>query len=101
MLLKSLTTGLLVIGLVCLLIGPVFLGPRPTERRALAVYSVRFSTYLAVTTSCFLGAAIGSVMLVRRARERFRNESRQNFEDLIEGALHAHRPKPTQNDPNP
>lgn len=95
MLLKAATTCLLVIGLVCLLLGPVLLGRRPTERRALAIYSVRFSAYLTLTTTCFLGAAIGSVMLVRRARERYRAEVRENLDDLIEGALNAHRTQPT------
>jgi hypothetical protein len=88
--LKTLATFFLVFGIFLALGFPWIVGVRPLEKVALEQYVVRFGAYLIVTMVCFVAAAACAVVWMRKERERFQAESRQNLEDLIEASLKSH-----------
>lgn len=88
--LKALTTFFLVFGIFLAMGFPWLVGAKPHDKVALEHYLVRFGIYLIVALLCFVSAAICALLLIRRTREQYRAESRQNLEDLIESALKSH-----------
>ena len=95
--LKIVTTGLLVAGLGLLIAWPWIVGPRPVgaakteaERKELARYGLKALSYFAVTTSAFLGAAAGAVLIIRRTRREFVDHEKQIVRGLVEGSLKDH-----------
>jgi len=93
--LKVWTTFALIGGLLLLMVWPWLLGPYPKagSQRELRSYSVRFVSFVALDLLAFAGAAIGATLLAKRAREEYRERSRQNFESLIEGTRQDHQAK--------
>ncbi len=110
--LRFVTTTLLLFGLLLLLAWPWAVGSRPRlsmqeiraegyteaqqaqvlERRN-QVYFVRFSTYVLLLFLSFAGAAVGASLMMRRVRGEFRETTRTNLTELIEGTLHDHHKK--------
>lgn len=87
--LKALVTASFVLGLLGLLSWPwVVARPTPGPDAPLAernVYAVRVTLYTVGLIVLMGGTAIGALILVRRARQEYRRQSRENFENLIEG----------------
>lgn len=72
---------------------PMIVGAPPqdrTDRRALADYASRSTTMFGVLLAIFFVTAILAWLLVRRARAEFREVSRRNLDELIEGTLRDH-----------
>lgn len=91
--LKVLTTTAFVFGLLCLLLWPLLLGPRPgpgASRQDLARYGLRFLTYYGVTSAAFVATAVFAVLLARQTRREYLERTRENLQDLIEGTLRDH-----------
>jgi hypothetical protein len=93
--LKVWTTVSLATGLILLMMWPWLLGPYPPKQstRELRSYSVRFVAFVALDLLAFAGAGIGAALLTRRAREEYRELSRENFEALIESTRQDHQAK--------
>ncbi len=94
---RVVTTSLLILGLILLLAWPFVVGGRPAEtapRREMAEYGLRVLIYFGLTCATFLGAAIGALVVARRAREEFLEKQSENLNDLLEGTLRDHTPKP-------
>jgi len=98
--LRAATTFLMVFGLI--LSGGFFwvlqARPHTQDKLQLERYSVVLGGYLILTIICFLGAALCAILLVRKVREEYRAETRNNLEMLVETTLHSHQKKPTSND---
>ena len=94
MLLRGVTTFFLVLGLFLAFAFPWFVGPKPQSHAALGPYSVKFGIYVLALLACFIAACICALLLVRKAREAYREESRHNLEFLIESSLRTHQKKP-------
>lgn len=71
---------------------PWALGPRPTggTRRALAQWAAQSMGYTMVAMIAFVLAAVGALLILRKQREAFRDEARENIRELIEGSLRDH-----------
>ena len=94
MLLRGVTTFFLVLGLFLAFAFPWVVGPKPHSHAELGPYSVKFGIYVLALLACFIAACICALLLVRRAREAYREESRRNLEFLIESSLRTHQKKP-------
>lgn len=85
--LKWLTSGFIVAGVLVTLSMPVVLGKPPRkgspvrESRAYAVRGLAATGILLVTV---IGAGVGAFLLVRRARDEYREESMANMRALLE-----------------
>jgi hypothetical protein len=92
MFLKVLTTALVVCGLAMVLAIPYVLGQRPEEggRLELAQYGTRVLTFFALTCFVWIGAAVCSILMVRRAKVEFLQDQGENIRSLIEGTLKDH-----------
>lgn len=96
---RALTTALLVLGLCLVAAWPWVLAAKPSGVRELQVYSVWFGIYLTSMFTAFLGAAAFAILVARRARRQYFEESKQNLQELIEGTLSDHRgPKSSVDD---
>ena len=91
--LKILTTALVIFGLALMVMWPAFIGKQPVEREELARWLLRASFYVMTILVSLVGAAIGAVVLSRRAREEYRAQADANMRDLIEGTLSDHKTK--------
>lgn len=72
---------------------PMIVGVPPRDRsdkQALADYAARSTTMFGVLLAIFFLTAVLAWLLVRRARAEFRETSRRNLEELIEGTLRDH-----------
>lgn len=94
--LKATTNALLVAGLVAALSFPWTVGARPAGRAEVREYLIRFGFWLLIVLGAFLGAAVCAILMIRKAREEYRAESRQNFDDLIESTLRTHKAQGTK-----
>ena len=113
MLLKTLTTLFIVIGVLLALSFPWVVGPTPpllhrksamattiltpAQRSQLLVekkYSLRLGLYLTSLLVCFVAASICAVILARKVRLAYQEEARQNLEFLIESSLRTHQKQP-------
>ena len=99
MLLRILTTFFILFGMILTFGFPWLLRTRPhnANRVALEHYSVLFGSYLIITMLCFVAAAVCAVLMVRQVRDSYRQQSRQNLEELVESALRQHK-KPGASD---
>lgn len=95
MFLKILTTAFVVCGLALLFAMPALVGSKPggEDKLELAQYGTRLLTYFVVTSAVWIGAAVGAIMVARRARLKYLEEQRENLTGLIEGALRDHERK--------
>jgi hypothetical protein len=91
--LKILTTALVIFALGLMVSWSFIIGEKPTEKEALAQWAVRLGFYVMTILISFVGAAIGAVVLSRRAREEYRAQAEANMRELIEGTLSDHKTK--------
>ena len=96
MLVKVVTTALVLIGLAMLVGLPLVLRERPTDgdQAALAKYGAWLLTYFGVMCLIWLSAALCAVLVMRDARRRLAQEQRENLRGMIEGTLRDHERKP-------
>src|SRR5258708_4047457 len=113
MLLKTLTTLFIVVGVILAFSFPWVVGPTPKlihrtpamargestpgQRSQLLEekkFSLRFGIYLTSLLTCFLAASICAVILARKVRLAYQEEARQNLEFLIESTLRTHQKQP-------
>jgi hypothetical protein len=93
--LKGVTTFLVFLG-ICLFGGFFWVladHPKQGDRLAMEKYSVLLGAYLIVTVLCFASAAFCAILLVRRVREEYQAQSRENLEMLVETAMYSHKKK--------
>lgn len=90
--LRFLTPFFLILGIALSLGFPWVVKARPHGggRIALEHYSLAFGSYLLVTMFSFIAAAVCAIFMVRKVRESYRDQSRQNLQDLVESALRQH-----------
>ena len=95
MLLKVITTTLVITGLVLLLTIPFLMASKPVDGtdKELAEYSVKILLVFGATCISWLAAAISSVFLLRRTRKEFSANQKENMKGLIEGTLRDHENK--------
>ncbi|MFZ4506313.1 MAG: hypothetical protein ACOYON_01280 [Fimbriimonas sp.] len=94
--LKIATTAFLILGLT-MLAGWAWILPRPpkgSSRVAVREYTLRSSIYLTILMGSLLGAGAGAFVIGRRAKQEFLEESKRNFDALVEGTLADHRREP-------
>ncbi len=87
--LKALTGVLIGLGIVIMLGWPVLVGIPPKRQSSLQVkrgFVIRTVTAMSLLVVSVAGAGVGSVILLRRAREEYRQQAMANMRDLIEGA---------------
>ncbi|MEA2551892.1 MAG: hypothetical protein QOJ65_68 [Fimbriimonadaceae bacterium] len=94
MLLRAATTFLMLFGLVLSLGYPWIIGPKPALHAQQGPFAIRLGVYMILIICSFLGAAVCAILMMRRAREAYREETRQNLEDLIETTLRTHQHRP-------
>ena len=64
------------------------LGPKPTEKASAEVkleFLSRGAVLVGFALFCFILACIGSLLIVRRAREEYNEARTENLKELIEG----------------
>lgn len=91
--LKIATTTSLLLGLMLLAAWPWVVGSRPpaeAPRKELADYLTRFVWYMGATVMTFVVTAFLAILVMRRAREEYREASMRNLEALIEGTRQDH-----------
>ena len=94
--LKLATTAFLILGLTMLAGWAWILPRRPkaASRPAVREYTLRSSIYLTILMGSLLGAGAGAFIIGRRAKQEFLEESRRNFDALVEGTLADHQREP-------
>lgn len=92
MLLKYLTTTLVVAGLALLLLWPFAVGARPKSapRQVQVEWGQRALVYFGVTCGVWLSCATSALFLVRQSRRNLIDWQRDNLKSLVEGTLHDH-----------
>ena len=92
MLVKVVTTALVLLGLAMLVGLPFVLGERPPEddQVALARYGAWLLTYFGVTCLVWLSAAMGAVFVARNARRQLVDDQKENVRTLVEESLRDH-----------
>lgn len=101
MLLRAATTFFMVLGLFLAFAFPWLVGAKPHTHAELAHYSVRFGVYVMSLLGCFIAACICALILVRKVRESYREETRQNLEFLLESTLRTHQKQSETAQPKP
>lgn len=83
---RLLTTLCIVGGLALFLAWPWVAGQKPRSRPELVAYSRRMTAYVGGLLACMVGAGVGSVLILRQAKEDYRRASLENMRNLVEGA---------------
>ena len=99
--LKLFTTAMLLITLLLLIERPAIVGPvphRPAKRLEALAYSERALAFTGVLIVSITSAGVGSILLVRRANEEYRQLSMANMQALIEGTIEDHKKKASDGD---
>jgi hypothetical protein len=87
--LKILTTISLIAGFALLIGFPLIVGSPPAKgasKRDLANYSRRASGVLGGFVLCIVASGIGSYLVIRQARQEYREQAAKNVSDLLEAA---------------
>lgn len=90
---KAITTALLVTGLLMLVLWPKFVGPTPATdapRAAKRQYLRYAAFYVSGILVCIFGAAVGAVFVARQMRNEYREQAKENLNELLEGTLKDH-----------
>ncbi|MBV6458002.1 MAG: hypothetical protein HONBIEJF_01124 [Fimbriimonadaceae bacterium] len=94
--LKIWTTAFFLTGVVLLVGWPWIVGPKPADtatKQELARYGLRVLMYFGLTATVFLVTAILALLVMRRTRKEFLEESGKNLQGLIESTLEDHAQK--------
>ena len=95
MLVKVVTTALVLLGLAMVAALPFVLRERPADgdQAALARYGAWLLTYFGATCLIWLSAALCAVLVMRNARKQLAEDQKENLRDMIERTLHDHERK--------
>lgn len=94
--LRVFTTAMMVVAFCLMCLYPFALQHRPHRTDPKPVRVRYLQKMLALNTGMILsfsGAAICSILIIRRAREEYRSQAEQNMRILVEGALADHERK--------
>lgn len=94
--LKIWTTACFLTGTALLVGWPWIVGAKPEEnavKQELARYGIRVLMYFGLTATVFLVTAILALLVMRRTRQEFLEESGKNLQGLIESTLEDHAQK--------
>lgn len=94
--LKIWTTACFLTGIVLLVGWPWIVGAKPSDtatKQDLARYGLRVLMYFGLTATIFLVTAILALIVMRRTRQEFLEESGKNLQGLIESTLEDHAEK--------
>lgn len=92
--LKIATTASFITGLIMLTLWPVVVGTKPEGRGVeLRHYALRYGYYLLALLFVFILTCVLALFLLRKQREEFRAEAKENLRELIEGTLKDHERK--------
>lgn len=100
-LIKILTTFCILIAVLLMVGWPAWVGSMPGKESKKSVKLAFVQRGLAVAsglTFVVIGAGVGAFVLMRRAREEYRQASIENMKDLIEGAREDHLSKDKDGD---
>ena len=92
--LRLTTTALMIFGLMMLFMSGLIVGERPptnSPRAAKITYLRRSALYVGLESVALIGSIVGAWLIVRRARHDFREQSKENFQSLLEGTLRDHK----------
>ncbi len=81
--LRLLMTLFTLLGLGVLISFPWFVGAKPVGKEALVAYSTRLAIYINVVLVSFFLAGVFAVLLARKIREEYRQQSLKNLADLL------------------
>jgi hypothetical protein len=87
--LKILTTAALILGFGLLIGFPAIVGSRPpkgSSKRENVAYSRRASNVLRGFVVCIIASGVGSYLVIRQARQEYRELAAKNMRDLLEAA---------------
>ena len=87
--LKIFTTIALIAGFALLIGFPLIVGAPPAKgasKRDIANYSRRASGVLGGFVLCIVASGIGSYLVIRQARQEYREQAAKNVRDLLEAA---------------
>ncbi len=93
--LRVLTTFLLIFGVVWLLSWAWIIGPPPPPKPPKPVaraYAMRISAYLGVLVVTVVASGVCAALVVRQAKQEYREFATRNLKDLVEGSLNDHKP---------
>ncbi len=89
--LKSVTTVLLVAGLLFLLAWPVVVGHKPQPHTdAYRDWVVRFATYVMLSVLIWVSVALSALFTVRGIRKQLARERAENLRALLEASSSDH-----------
>jgi hypothetical protein len=93
---KLFTSLSLIVGFLLLVSWPWIVGKRPpagSPRSAYAAYSRRAAGYVGGLVVCMVASGVGATLVIRRAREEYRQQAMANLKGLVEGSLQDHQKK--------
>ncbi|MCL6624898.1 MAG: hypothetical protein K6T17_09825 [Fimbriimonadales bacterium] len=82
-LLRVLMTVFTLVGLGLLVSFPWFVGVKPAGSEGQVAYVTRFAAYIVLVSVSFLFAAVFAVLLARKIREEYRQQTLKNLADLL------------------
>lgn len=97
--LKVLTTAFVVFGLLLMVLYPWLLGPKPHTRHEFQAFAIRYLIYVSAIVIALIGAGVCSVLILRRAREEYRQAKEELLKQLLEATLKDHADKQPRETP--
>ncbi len=91
--LKVLTTAFVVFGLLLMVLYPWLLGPKPHTHHEIQVFAIRYLIYVSAIVIALIGSGICSVLILRKAREEYRQAKEEILNQLLEATLKDHAEK--------
>lgn len=91
---KIFTTACILIGVLMIVAWPWLLGPAPKRGQPKAEflsYTQRSSAYLAGMCLCLVGSTVGSILIVRKTKRDYAEQTRDNIRKLVAGEAHESR----------
>ena len=94
--LRAFTSLLLIFGVAWLLSWAWIIGPPPPPKPPKPVaraYALRVSAYLGVLVVTVVASGVCAALIVRQAKQEYRDFATRNLKDLVEGSLTDHKPR--------
>ena len=93
---KLFTTACILIGVLMIVAWPWLLGPAPKRGQPKAkflAYTQRSSAYLAGMCVCLVGSTVGSILIVRKTKRDYAEQTRDNLRKLVAAQSDESRPE--------
>jgi hypothetical protein len=88
--LKVFTTACVIFSLSLMVAYPWILGHKPHTRPEAHAFFIRYLLYLCAIVIALVAAGVGSVLILRQAREEYRKEKEELMRELLEATLRDH-----------